>query len=115
MTVMTGIKLHQEKGLPYLTVFKTSKVLNLLSILLDQNIILGYKAYRDYYTVHTTGNNYKLNKFIFYKIGTPVGKLKKIANLNPQSIFIIKTAKGLSTFEDCLTNNLSGSLYLKIN
>jgi hypothetical protein len=113
--LLSGIKLAQEKKLSSFIVLKSFKVLDLLGILLLNKIILGYEYLNSCYKVYVITNNSHLNKFIYYKRGISLIKLKKLVAVNPQSLFIVKTSKGLFTFEDSLAKNLSGFLYLKVN
>lgn len=96
---------------------KTQECLDLLSTLWVENLIWGYKLLNNSVKVYFRFyNNKSIVKILrFYKKHTKLVQLKKYINYYPQSIFLLKTIRGIKSHNYCIKHNLGGLLLIKID
>lgn len=96
---------------------KTQECLDLLNALWEENLIWGYKLLNNSVKLYFRFYNNKstLKTLRFYEKHTKLLQLKRYINFYPQSIFFLKTIRGIKSHNYCIKYHLGGLLLLKID
>ena len=96
---------------------KNQECLSLLNALWSENLIWGYKLLNNSVKLYFRfcANKSVIKVLRFYRKYIKLVQLKKYIHYYPQSLFFIKTMKGIRSHSYCIENQLGGLLLLKLD